>query len=145
MILLTLASLISLPCYRALCGEGVLVVLSNLNGYADHLEGGRFTRSGNSGAGTGPFMGNGFEFAKGACQSLDADMTDNRRWRFQTLGCSRQLLDSDWCARVKSDPYVQYTLHFISWTIGPEGPGQRCQGRCQETGNKTAYIRTRVK
>jgi hypothetical protein len=126
-------------------GKAVLVILESRNDYRDCFEHGCFTRGAYSGAGTGPFMGSGFEFAKGACDALSGRQDADRRWKSRTLGCSERLLDSDWCARLKSDPSVQYTLHFYSWTVGPKRPGQHCEGRCADTNNKTAYLRTRAR
>ena len=117
------------------------VVLNRQNDFIDELEKGRFERSGTSGPGTGQFKGEGFEFAKGSCLQLDKDWFKKKGWRSEMLGCGDQLFRSDWCARLKSDHSVQYTLHFLSWTIGPDGPRQLCLGDCSNS--QTTYIRTR--
>ncbi len=121
------------------------VVLTHLNNFTDQLEKGYFSRASTSGPGTGEFVGKGFEFAKGACANIDEKWVMKRGWRSYALGCSRQLLRSDWCARLKEDHSVKYTLHFLSWTSGPDGPVQQCIGDCEKNNNKTAYIRERVK
>jgi len=126
-------------------GEQVYVILEKNNGYLDTFDQGYFARAGTSGTGTGPFVGKGFEFSKGECKGPDDDMVVEGHWRSHTLGCSRQLLETDWCARKISDPSIRYTLHFLSWTVGPEGKGQRCQGLCKANRNQTAYFRTRVR
>lgn len=121
------------------------VVFNRQNNYTDQLETGYFSRSATSGTGTGVFVGKGFEFKKGVCGNIDGKGLKTHRWRPDTLGCSGKLFTSDWCARLKTDHSVQYTLHFLSWTIGPEGPNQKCIGDCEKNDNKTAYIRGRVK
>ncbi len=120
----------------------VYVALKLENDYTDSLEQGCFTRSADSGPGTGQFEGIGYEFAKGSCENMNEKWLEKRGWRVRTLGCSRQLLKSDWCARLKSDHSVKYTLHFLSWTSGSKGPKQRCLGDCEGNDNLTAYIRT---
>jgi len=121
------------------------VALNHLNNFTDQIENGHFSRSGTSGPGTGEFVGKGFEFAKGECTNIDEKWVKTRGWRSYALGCSRQLLRSDWCARLKDDHSVKYTLHFLSWTSGPDGPGQQCIGDCEKNNNQTEYIRERVK
>ena len=124
--------------------EAVLISLNRQNNYTDQLEKGCFSRSAASGPGTGVFIGKGFEFAKGACANIDDKRPTLHRWKPDDLGCSGKLFSSDWCARLKTDHSIKYTLHFLSWTIGPEGPGQKCIGDCEKNKNQTAYIRERV-
>ena len=119
----------------------VLVTLNRQNNYTDQLEKGYFSRSATSGLGTGIFIGRGFEFAKGACADVDKKGLKLQRWRPDVLGCSGKLFSSDWCVRLKTDHSIKYTLHFLSWTIGPDGPGQKCIGDCEMSKNQTAYIR----
>lgn len=126
-------------------GDTVHVILSRQNKFTDQLEKGYFSRAATSGPGTGQFVGIGFEFAKGACNNIDVKGLKTHRWRPDTLGCSGKLFSSDWCARLKTDHSVQYTLHFLSWSIGPEGSNQKCIGDCEKNNNQTAYIRERVK
>ena len=121
----------------------VYVALTKENNYTDQLEHGVFTRSATSGTGTGRFIGRGFEFAKGSCPDLDQSWLSAKGWRPHTLGCGRMLLESDWCARLRADHSVRYTLRFLSWTIGPEKPNQRCLGKCKENNNRTTYMRIR--
>jgi len=121
--------------------DKVYVTLSGKNNYTDQFSKGSFTRSKTSGPGTGMFTGKEFEFAKGSCRNLDPKWLEKYGWRSQTLGCSGMLLKSDWCARLKKNNSVKYTLRFQSWTIGPPGPRQKCKGRCEENNNKTSYIR----
>jgi hypothetical protein len=118
------------------------IVLSRANQYTDQLERGQFTREGISGPGTGQFMGKGYEFAKGDCRALDKKWLSKNGWKEDILGCGGIVLSSDWCARYRSDHRVQYTLRFISWTIGPEGEKQRCKGDCSKY-KYTVYIRIR--
>jgi len=125
--------------------EPVVIILNLQNNYTDQLEKGYFSRAATSGSGTGEFVGTGFEFGKGACANIDEKGLKTHRWRPDALGCSGKLFSSDWCARLKTDHSIKYTLHFLSWTIGPEGPGQKCIGDCEKKKNQTAYIRERVK
>jgi len=120
------------------------VVLNKQNNFTDVLEQGCFTRIATSGPGTGEIIGKGFEFAKGDCINLEKKWLKTHDWQPDILGCSLRLLRSDWCARLKTDHSVKYTLHFLSWTIGPEGPEQRCMGDCAGNNNQTAYMRRRV-
>ncbi len=122
------------------CDEVHRVVLSRANQYTDQLERGQFTREGTSGPGTGQFMGKGYEFAKGDCRALDQQWLSKKGWKADILGCGGIVLNSDWCARYRSDHQVKYTLHFISWTIGPEGEKQRCKGHCANN-KHTVYER----
>ncbi len=119
------------------------VALNRMNNFTDRPARGLFTRNATSGQGTGQFVGKEFEFAKGDCKNLDKKWLKRYGWKSHTLGCSGKLLNSDWCARLLSDHSVKYTLHFLSWTIGPDGPKQRCRGDCESSNNQTAYIRTR--
>lgn len=124
--------------------NGIRVVLNHENNFIDQLEHGCFTRAGHSGPGTGPFVGEGFEFAKGSCWNIDNEWLETHGWTSHTLGCSRMLLSSDWCARLEVDHAEKYTLHFLSWTIGPTRPEQRCMGDCESNENQTVYVRTKV-
>ena len=123
--------------------ETDLVILNRQNNYTDQLEKGYFSRSATSGPGTGVFIGKGFEFAKGPCSNIDGRWLQIHQWRSETLGCSGKLFSSDWCARLRADHSVQYSIHFLSWTIGPGSPAQKCMGECEKNNNQTAYVRTR--
>jgi hypothetical protein len=124
--------------------RSIHVILSKANNFMDKVDGGYFSRGGGSGPGTGPFIGEGFEFARGSCSDLDPKWLNKRGWKYLTLGCHRMLLESDWCARLKSDRSKHYTLHFLSWTVGAAGARQRCIGDCENNQNRTAYIRTKL-
>ena len=120
------------------------IILSSENKFTDTFKEGSFTRSGNSGPGTGQFIGRAFEFAKGNCYNIDPKWLKDHGWIPDSPGCGGMLLQSDWCARLKSKHEIKYTLHFLSWTKGPEGPNQKCMGDCVQNNNHTAYIRIRV-
>lgn len=101
------------------------------------------TRDGTSGPGTGKIIGNGLEFAEGACDDLNnLSDTDKRRirWKKRINKCRSKILENDWCARVKDNPDESYTLTFLSWTIS----NHECEGACEEHDSKTAYIRVRT-
>jgi len=119
------------------------VALTHLNNFTDQLEKGYFSRAATSGPGTGEFVGKEFEFVKGDCANIDEKWLKTHRWRPDALGCSGKLFSSDWCARLKADHSIKYTLRFLSWTVGPEDKKQQCIGDCEKNNNQTAYVRTR--
>ncbi len=122
------------------------VRLTPENNYIDPLSDGLFfTRDFSSGPGTGKFIGNKgkFEFTRGNCKELlNAPDTDNKkkiRWQKKIKKCREQILACEWCARLKEDHSVSYTISFLSWSI----KNKTCVGDCSEHENMAAYVRVR--
>lgn len=119
----------------------VLVMFDRSNGFRDDLEEGYFTRNFTSGPGTGIFIGRDYEFAWYECNSSEIAKIEKSKWVQTELGCGIGLLSRKWCAREKNNPSLNYTLEFVAWTTGPLP--DLCEGYCDFTNNRTAYIRTR--
>ena len=116
----------------------VYVTLNKENGYKDNLESGYFTREFTSGPGTGVFIGKGYEFSKGPCNSTSF----RGFWTYEFLGCGEEIFKTDWCACLRDEPSLNYTLRFFSWTTTPD---QNCTGDCNQSLNLTSYARVKGK
>jgi len=123
------------------------VRLTPENNYIDHLSDDLFfTRDATSGPGTGKFMSGNyrFEFTRGNCKDLmnAPDTGDGEKkitWKRKITQCQERILLCEWCARLKEDHSVSYTISFISWSIGKD----ECVGDCAEHDNMAAYVRVR--
>jgi hypothetical protein len=114
------------------------------NNYADPLGDALvFTRDFASGPGTGKFTSRDkkFEFTRGNCRDVinisDPKEKKKIRWKKKIKKCQESILECDWCARLKEDTSVSYTISFLSWTIKNED----CVGDCNEHDNLSSYIR----
>jgi hypothetical protein len=94
------------------------------------------TRMGDSGPGTGRIFSKGREFAFGNCSIVHND--DD--WMFETPGCSSKILKKEICVREKNHPEMNFTVYFLSWTVGPDNQNQRCLGECEENDDTTAFL-----
>lgn len=93
-------------------------------------------REGTSGPGTGKLIGDNMEFAFGKCDKLNKTAI----WKKKSPGCSSEILNKEICVREIENPQKNYTIYFISWTIG-NGIEKKCEGNCESTLNQTAFLK----